>query len=89
MGQKRKNEFGDDVEPSESDGDLDDPNGEQYEENEEGGIWIDEVYIPPPPKNIHMHDANTPRLIIKNIINTNFKSYGGEQLLGPFHKVFF
>lgn len=30
----------------------------------------------------------TPRLYIKELVMRNFKSYAGEQRVGPFHKVF-
>uniref|UniRef100_A0A673XB72 Structural maintenance of chromosomes protein 4 n=1 Tax=Salmo trutta TaxID=8032 RepID=A0A673XB72_SALTR len=30
----------------------------------------------------------SPRLMITHIVNQNFKSYAGEQILGPFHKRF-
>lgn len=59
----------------------------EYMSDEEGGIRIHEIYIPPPPKQVGSYDFNGPRLIIKKIINTNFKSYGEQQILGPFHKV--
>ena len=29
----------------------------------------------------------TPRLFIKEMVMRNFKSYAGEQRVGPFHKV--
>lgn len=31
--------------------------------------------------------SGTPRLYIKELIMKNFKSYAGEQRVGPFHKV--
>ena len=31
--------------------------------------------------------AEQPRLMISNIVCTNFKSYAGIKELGPFHKV--
>lgn len=33
-------------------------------------------------------EAGAPRLMITHIVNQNFKSYAGEKILGPFHKVF-
>lgn len=57
--------------------------------DEEGGTLIGDIYIPPAPKPALTFDATGPRLIISNIVNRNFKSYAGEQILGPFHKVFF
>lgn len=55
--------------------------------DEEGGIRIDDIYIPPPPRNACNSESNAPRLIITRIVNENFKSYAGQQILGPFHKV--
>lgn len=57
--------------------------------DEEGGIRIDEIYIPPPPQNSCTSESYGPRLIITRIVNENFKSYAGQQILGPFHKVIF
>ncbi|XP_076197558.1 structural maintenance of chromosomes protein 4 isoform X2 [Aptenodytes patagonicus] len=34
------------------------------------------------------NEAGAPRLMITHIVNQNFKSYAGEQTLGPFHKRF-
>lgn len=31
--------------------------------------------------------SGTPRLYIKELVMRNFKSYAGEQRVGPFHKV--
>ncbi|RRT71390.1 hypothetical protein B296_00019682 [Ensete ventricosum] len=31
--------------------------------------------------------ASRPRLVIKEMVLRNFKSYAGEQRIGPFHKV--
>lgn len=31
--------------------------------------------------------SRTPRLFIKEMVMRNFKSYAGEQRVGPFHKV--
>lgn len=48
----------------------------------------EDIVIPPPP---HVYNANSsgdPRLIITHIVNHNFKSYSGKQVLGPFHKSF-
>ncbi|KFV98226.1 Structural maintenance of chromosomes protein 4, partial [Eurypyga helias] len=44
--------------------------------------------IPPPPPPPMTNEAGAPRLMISHIVNQNFKSYGGEQTLGPFHKRF-
>nr|XP_050846210.1 structural maintenance of chromosomes protein 4 [Vespula vulgaris] len=57
--------------------------------DEEGGIRIDDdIYIPPLPKKINDLNINGPRLMITKIVNENFKSYSGKQIIGPFHKCF-
>lgn len=66
--------------------DSEEERDEQYSD-EEGGIRIEDIYIPPPPQNACTSDSNGPRLIITRIVNENFKSYAGVQELGPFHKV--
>lgn len=43
--------------------------------------------IPPPPPPAMASEAGAPRLMITHIVNQNFKSYAGEKVLGPFHKV--
>uniref|UniRef100_A0A673ZFV8 Uncharacterized protein n=1 Tax=Salmo trutta TaxID=8032 RepID=A0A673ZFV8_SALTR len=43
--------------------------------------------IPPPPPPAMTNEPGAPRLMITHIVNQNFKSYAGEQILGPFHKV--
>ncbi len=43
--------------------------------------------IPPPPPPTMSSEPGAPRLMISHIVNRNFKSYAGEQILGPFHKV--
>lgn len=61
----------------------------ERDNDEEGGIRIDDdIYIPPPPSKINDLDENGPRLMITKIINENFKSYAGTQVIGPFHKCF-
>lgn len=45
--------------------------------------------IPPPPLPAMTSEPGAPRLMITHIVNQNFKSYAGEQTLGPFHKVSF
>ncbi|XP_014252791.1 structural maintenance of chromosomes protein 4 [Cimex lectularius] len=67
--------------PAESDTDS------EYEE-EEGGFRIGGVYVPPPPVALCSSETAGPRLIITHIVNMNFKSYAGRQVLGPFHKSF-
>ncbi|XP_048508932.1 structural maintenance of chromosomes protein 4 [Athalia rosae] len=62
---------------------------ENIDSDEEGGLRIDDdIYIPPPPKPITDADLKGPRVIITKIVNQNFKSYAGEQVVGPFHKCF-
>ncbi|EDW04011.1 structural maintenance of chromosomes protein 4 isoform X2 [Drosophila grimshawi] len=57
-------------------------------DDEEGGTRIGDIYIPPPvPAHCSMESVG-PRLIIKRIVNYNFKSYAGEVSLGPFHHSF-
>lgn len=56
--------------------------------DEEGGLRVDdEIYFPPPPTTFHEVDTNGPRLMISKIVNKNFKSYAGIQVVGSFHKV--
>uniref|UniRef100_A0A8D8SJ49 Structural maintenance of chromosomes protein 4 n=1 Tax=Cacopsylla melanoneura TaxID=428564 RepID=A0A8D8SJ49_9HEMI len=57
--------------------------------DDEGGCYIGDVYIPPPPPIIKKFKTKGhPRLIIHSIEITNFKSYAGTQTLGPFCKSF-
>ncbi|XP_017781859.1 PREDICTED: structural maintenance of chromosomes protein 4 [Nicrophorus vespilloides] len=56
--------------------------------DEEGGIRIDGIYIPPPPVPYCSVENKGPRLIITKITNNFFKSYGTNRILGPFHKCF-
>ncbi|NWR57790.1 SMC4 protein, partial [Bucorvus abyssinicus] len=44
--------------------------------------------ISPPPPPAMTNEPGAPRLMITHIVNQNFKSYAGEQVLGPFHKRF-
>jgi len=39
------------------------------------------------PDSSTRHRSQRPRLFIKEMIMRNFKSYAGEQRVGPFHKV--
>ncbi len=55
---------------------------------EDGGIKLGALYIPPPPPPALTFDNTKPRLVITHIENENFKSYAGLQTLGPFHKNF-
>lgn len=55
--------------------------------DEEGGLHIDDIYIPPkvPPA---CSTTNTgPRLIIQHITCKWFKSYANEVTIGPYQKV--
>jgi hypothetical protein len=61
---------------------------EETSEDEQGGLRIGDIYIPPPPNLVCSNETTGPRLIITHIENENFKSYAGKQVLGPFHKVF-
>jgi hypothetical protein len=54
---------------------------------EEGGTRFGDVYVPPAPPAFCSSGNTGPRLIITHIVNENFKSYAGRQVLGPFHKV--
>ena len=56
--------------------------------DEDGGIHVDGIYIPPPPPPSLTFECEGPRLVITHIENENFKSYAGKQTLGPFHKSF-
>ncbi|XP_031624942.1 uncharacterized protein LOC116341786 [Contarinia nasturtii] len=53
-------------------------------EDEEGGYRVGDIYIPPPIKPYCSSESQGARLIITQIMNTNFKSYAGEVPLGPF-----
>lgn len=50
--------------------------------DEEGGIRIGDIYIPPPPLPACALDQEGPRLVITHIENHNFKSYAGRQVSG-------
>ena len=60
---------------------------EKFSDDEEGGIRIDDIYIPPAPPPVCSYESSGPRLIITHIVNENFKSYAGRVLVGPFDKV--
>lgn len=79
---------GDGAHPSTSNGDGgEDDDMDHISDDEEGGIRIGDIYIPPAPKPTLSMEADGPRLIITDIVNENFKSYAGTERLGPFHKV--
>ncbi|XP_078734648.1 structural maintenance of chromosomes protein 4 isoform X1 [Lampetra fluviatilis] len=44
--------------------------------------------IPSAPPAAMTNEPGAPRLMITHIVNENFKSYAGKQVLGPFHKRF-
>lgn len=50
------------------------------DEEEEGGIRIGDIYLPPPPPPACTFDSNGPRLVITHIENYFFKSYAGKQV---------
>ncbi len=60
----------------------------EIERDEDGGLRIGHLVIPPPPPPALTFDNDRPRLVITHIENENFKSYAGLQTLGPFHKSF-
>lgn len=60
----------------------------EEEEDQEGGIRIGDIYLPPPPLPACTFDSTSPRMVITHIENEFFKSYAGKQVLGPFHKSF-
>ena len=66
--------------------DSEESDAEEYIE-EEGGIKIGDIYIPPAPPAVCSVESKGPRLVITHIENENFKSYAGRRVLGPFHKV--
>ncbi|XP_023033917.2 structural maintenance of chromosomes protein 4 isoform X2 [Drosophila willistoni] len=57
-------------------------------DDEEGGTRIGDIYIPPPVPPYCSMESTGSRLIIKKIVNQNFKSYAGGVELGPFHQSF-
>jgi len=61
---------------------------EDLSDIDEGGEIFNGIYIPPElPAVISAEENPGPRMIIKNIVANNFKSYYGEVTVGPFHKV--
>lgn len=69
----------------------DDENDELNDSGEIGSAEVDEdllnMEIPEKPAHTMSNDPDAPRLIITKIVVNNFKSYYGEKVLGPFHKV--
>lgn len=53
---------------------------EVEDEEEEGGIRIGDIYLPPPPPPACTFDSTSPRLIITHIENEFFKSYAEKQV---------
>lgn len=53
---------------------------EEGEDDEEGGIRIGDIYLPPPPPPACTFDSTEPRLVITHIENEFFKSYAGRQV---------
>jgi structural maintenance of chromosome 4 len=72
------------------DADIVDEEGEdeEDEDRDQGGMYFGDIYIPPAPAPSLTMDASGPRLVITHIENFYFKSYAGQQVLGPFHKSF-
>uniref|UniRef100_A0A8C1UV25 Structural maintenance of chromosomes protein n=1 Tax=Cyprinus carpio TaxID=7962 RepID=A0A8C1UV25_CYPCA len=62
--------------------------GESAEELDNRSLEEILASIPPPPPPAMSSEPGAPRLMITHILNRNFKSYAGEQILGPFHKRF-
>ncbi|XKL63421.1 hypothetical protein PGB90_005785 [Kerria lacca] len=61
---------------------------DKFSDDEEGGIRIEDIYIPPAPPPVCSYESSGPRLIITHIVNENFKSYAGRVVVGPFDKSF-
>jgi len=60
---------------------------EELEFQEEGGYFLEDIYIPPKITR-QEHPGTGQRLVIEKIVCENFKSYGGLKEMGPFHKSF-
>ncbi|XP_065161270.1 structural maintenance of chromosomes protein 4 [Atheta coriaria] len=56
--------------------------------DEEGAVRVDGIYIPPAPVPYCSVENKGPRLVITKIVNSFFKSYANNVVLGPFHKSF-
>ncbi|KAG8176486.1 hypothetical protein JTE90_017541 [Oedothorax gibbosus] len=59
-----------------------------FAKEEDGSLRFDELVIPPPPMPAMCNEAPSTRLIITKLLVRNFKSYAGEQEVGPFNKNF-
>lgn len=73
--------------PEETNDESDISDCDKFSDDEEGGIRIDDIYIPPAPPPVCSYESTGPRLIITHIVNENFKSYAGKVVVGPFDKV--
>ncbi|XP_059483469.1 structural maintenance of chromosomes protein 4 [Neocloeon triangulifer] len=63
-----------------------DQDSEIPDEIPEGALKYRDIYVPPPPPSTCSYDNKGPRLIIKNIVVNNFKSFHGAHTIGPFFK---
>lgn len=74
---------------AEGQGGPDDEDEDDLQEDimEEGGFFVEDIYIPP-KMSISERPTHGERLIIEKIECENFKSYGGIKVMGPFHKSF-
>jgi structural maintenance of chromosome 4 len=61
---------------------------EDSDDQNEGGMYFGDIFIPPAPAPSLTIDASGPRLVITHIENVYLKSYAGKQVLGPFHESF-
>jgi len=60
---------------------------EDLSDIDDGGEMFNGIYIPPElPPIVSAEEKCGPRMIIKNIVANNFKSYYGEVTIGPFNK---
>lgn len=66
------------------DDDMDNP---KMWEDQEGGTYVGDIYIPPPTEPHCSTESTGSRLMITKIENVDFKSYAGKVCLGPFHYV--
>ncbi|GIY89364.1 structural maintenance of chromosomes protein 4, partial [Caerostris extrusa] len=57
-------------------------------QDEEGTIRIEDIVIPPAPPPALSTAVPESRLIITHLTVRNFKSYAGEQIIGPLNKNF-